>query len=143
METHGRNDGRNDVRQRTCPQYGTCDHPHETISHSVCMYGTPVLVGQSGYSGSAAVGARRQPFLVRANWRVASRLDFQRTRFPFTRDSCCLPGNTIIRLYLEGPRSILSKTFVPITKQDHSYQRVINRQPQPMLALFMAPRTPW
>jgi hypothetical protein len=54
-----------------------------------------------------------------------------------------VPRNTIIRFYLEGPRSILRKTFVPITKPDHGYQRVINCQPQPVLAPFVAPRTLW
>ena len=56
---------------------------------------------------------------------------------------CLVPRQTIIRFYLEGPRSILRKTFVPITKPDHGYQRVINCQPQPVLAAFVAPRTQW
>jgi hypothetical protein len=54
-----------------------------------------------------------------------------------------MPRNAIIRFYLEGPRSILHKTFVPITKPDHGYQPVINCQSQAMLAPFMAPHTPW
>jgi hypothetical protein len=56
---------------------------------------------------------------------------------------CLVPRNTIIRFYLEGPRSILHKTFVSITKPDHGYQPVLNCQPQAVLALFVAPRTPW
>ena len=59
------------------------------------------------------------------------------------KDLCFVPRNTIIRLYLEGPRSILRKTFVPITKPDHGYQRVANCQPQPVLAPFVTPCTPW
>jgi hypothetical protein len=55
---------------------------------------------------------------------------------------CLVPRNTIIRFYLEGPRSILHKTFVSITKPDHGNQPVINCQPQAVLALFVAPRTP-
>jgi hypothetical protein len=54
-----------------------------------------------------------------------------------------VPRNTIIRFYLEGPRSILYKTFVSIAKPDHGYQPVINCQPQAMLAPFVAPGTPW
>jgi hypothetical protein len=54
-----------------------------------------------------------------------------------------VPRNTIIRFYLEGPRSILRKTFMPITNPDHGDQRVINCQRQPVLAPFVAPRTPW
>jgi hypothetical protein len=52
-----------------------------------------------------------------------------------------VPRNTIIRFYLEGPRSILRKPFVPITEPDNGYQRVINCQPQPVLTPFVAPRT--
>jgi hypothetical protein len=57
METHERNDERNDARQRNYPEYSTRADLHQTTSESLRMFSTPVLIVQSDYGESTAVGA--------------------------------------------------------------------------------------